>query len=112
MTAEAYSKLSATSKIGLKEPFAACPISYHGPSLPIFLAGNWTTKTKTLFKPKIPKVPGKSIYENVLIRSIKGFNYLYDFDTSIFIVSLHASKDPKVWIDKNLDEIKRRLNGI
>jgi len=107
-----YSKLSELGKIGITEKYV--PTSeVSGPHLPLCITGTLQAKTKTLFKPRIPQKPGKTVYKGVMIREVKGFYYLYDFDTSIFIASMHAlSHDPREWIDKNEARIKQRLEEL
>jgi len=105
-----YYNLLTVGKIGISCDVET-EINRYGLTLPICISGKLENKTRTLFKPKIPK-SGKTIYKQVYIRSVKSFNYLYDIDTSIFLCSLLKDKEPKVWIDKNESEIKRKLNEL
>ncbi len=109
MVCSNYDKLDDKSKIGITRDASIVEVPT-GASLPIFLAGSYETKTKTYFKPKIPK-SGKSFHRGIYMRSNKGFIYLYDRVTSLFIASLHDQIDPIEWINKNHDEITRRVNG-
>ena len=109
MVCSNYDKLDNKSRIGITRDATVEKIP-QGASLPIFLTGSFETKTKTFFKPKIPK-SGKSFYRGIYMRPNKGFAYLYDKETTVFIASLHSQINPKEWIDKNYDEIIRRVNG-
>ena len=105
-----YNSLGGLGQIGCTlEPEPATK-SVGGSHLPLCIKGQLHNKTKTLFKPRIPKKPGETVHLGVLIRAIGSFNYLYDFNTSIFIASLHISKDARTWIDTNIDEIQRRVH--
>ena len=104
---EYYNSLSSKSKIGLSTRIEKIRVK-DGPCLPIFIAGSYATKTKTPFKPKIPK-SGNSFYKGIYKRSNKGFTYLYDRETSIYIIALHDQIVVDEWIDTNYDLIRSRL---
>ncbi len=110
MTAAFYNRLSPTGKIGIKIPPDTSK-EPDGPCLDICIAGSLQTKTRTYMKPKIPK-KSDNIYRKVYIRTVKGFNYLYDVNTSIYIVSLLVSIDQHRWIDDNINKIKERVNKL
>jgi hypothetical protein len=92
------------AKIGMEKPISAYRLNSNNKCLSIELK-----------PPKFPKntSTSKKVYKNIFIRSNDAFWALYDIDTTIFIVTLLKEKgDPKHWIDKNLEEINRRLNEI
>ncbi len=107
VTTESYSQLSSTSRIGLSTRIEKKQVD-NGPCLPIFITGSYETKTKTPFKPKIPK-SGNSFYKGIYKRPNKGFTYLYDRETSIYIIALHDQIVVDEWIDTNYDLIRSRL---
>ena len=109
MTKISYNQISTNGRIGLPTPVVD-ESTTDGPNLPIFLAGSFETKTKTYFKPKIPK-SGKSLYRNIYMRSNKGFTYLYDIESTIYIIALHDQIDVKKWIDNNYEQIIRRVKN-
>ena len=110
MTATEFYKLSAKSRIGLSTRVDETQVD-NGQCLPIFIAGSYATKTKTPFKPKIPK-SGKSFYKDIYKRSVKGFIYLYDRETSIYIIALHDQIVVNDWIDTNYKLIRSRLETL
>ena len=102
-----FNKLSPNSRVGITPTTAKPPVK-PGPHLPIFLKGSYETKTKTPFKPKIPK-SGKNLYEGFYIRTMMGFDYIYDIESTIFVASIQHM-DSREWIDQNQKTIKRKLN--
>ena len=110
MTQAAYCKLSDKSKIGLTYTFAPESIPA-GPSLPICIKGSLATKTRSYFKPKIPKT-GDNLYKSFYIRKSCGFAYIYDIGTTIFVASHPSIDEARNWIDKNERKIHDRINSL
>ena len=102
MKADLYSKLSDTSKIGLKLPILKT-IWVEGTNLPLALK-----------PPKFPKNWDKSkkTYRDLFVRSLKKgcIHHIYSRE-GLYIVSVYKSTDEAYkWLDKRYDEIIKRKN--
>ena len=60
--------------------------------------------------PKISK-NSKKIYCGLFLREKQRFTYIYNLD-GLYICSIHQSKDAKEWIDKNQQEIQKRIDEL
>lgn len=69
-----------------------------------------SSKSELIFqlKPKIP-AKSKSLYREFYLRSFKKMVLIYHIETNIFVFFGLDEESTKNWIDKNYDEINRRI---
>jgi hypothetical protein len=100
MTATQFSRLSVLGQIGIEPPTEAKIVQY-GPHCSLKL------------KPtKYPKGKSKRVYKGFLLRPVGYFTHIYSIEANLYIVSIFKTQDAKDWIDRNYDEILRRIDGF
>ena len=92
------------SKIGL--------IGMVNPPKPIKIAPYGANISLKLKPTKYPKGKSKRVYKGFYLRPLGHFTHIYHIEENLYIVSLFRYKDPIEWIDKNINEIKRRIDEL